>query len=96
MPEPRVAVRSWTRATDDEVRSGLLGYLGVDYGDLMLDGVTLRRTADGRLALSFPSRTDRKGRRHPFIRPVDEAARRTIERAILAQLAVADAKDEPS
>ncbi len=86
MNEPDVRVRSWIKASDAEVRTGLLGYLSVTYGDLILDGIVLRRTADGRFALSFPSRTDRSGRRHPYIRPVDDDARRQIEAKILGEL----------
>lgn len=52
----------------------------------ILDGITLRRTASGRLALSFPSRTAGDGRRHPLVRPVDDAARQAIERERLGQL----------
>jgi DNA-binding cell septation regulator SpoVG len=81
-----VRVRSWCRATDAEVRTGLLGYLSVTYGDLILDGIVLRRTEDGRFALSFPARTDRAGRRHAIVRPADDDARREIEREILGQL----------
>jgi hypothetical protein len=36
--------------------------------------------------LSFPARTDRAGKRHSYIRPVDDAARQAIEREILGQL----------
>jgi hypothetical protein len=64
----------------------LLGYLAVSYGALLLDGITLRRTAEGRFALSFPARTDRAGRRHAYVRPADDEARRAIENTILAQL----------
>ena len=86
MPEVKIRVRTWVRATDAEIRTGLMGYLSVEYGDLVLDGVTLRRTADGRFALSFPARTDRAGRRHPYVRPVDHEARRQIEAVILSEL----------
>jgi hypothetical protein len=79
-------IRTWIRGTDDEVSTGLLGYLSVRYGDLVLDGIVLRRTAAGRLALSFPARTDRTGQKHPFVRPIDAAARQAIEAALLAQL----------
>lgn len=86
MVAPEARVRSWVRGSDDDVRSGLLGYLSVSYGTLVLDGLVLRRTADGRFAISFPARTDRAGRRHAYIRPTDDAARREIESQILAQL----------
>lgn len=86
MAEPEIRVRSWVRASDEEVRTGLLGFISVFVGDLVLDGIALRRTAAGRLALSFPARTSRSGHRHPYIRPVDDDARLAIERAILGQL----------
>lgn len=86
MATPEIRVRTWVRGSDDDIRNGLLGFLSVTYGSLVLDGITLRRTADGRLALSFPARTDRSGKRHSFIRPADDAARRAIEREILTQL----------
>lgn len=83
---PDVRVLSYVRATDAEERSGLIGYLRVASGSLVIDGVTLRRTAAGRFALSFPERTDRSGRRHAIVRPVDQAAREAIERELLDQL----------
>lgn len=83
---PDVRVLSYVRATDAEERSGLIGYLRVASGSLVIDGVTLRRTAAGRFALSFPERTDRSGRRHAIVRPVDQAAREAIERELLGQL----------
>jgi hypothetical protein len=86
MSVPELLIESWTTASDSEVRSGLLGYLSIRYGPLLLDGITLRRTAEGRLALSFPARTDRAGRRHSYIRPVDAAARAQIEAVVLAQV----------
>jgi hypothetical protein len=86
MADPDIRVRTWVRATDAEVRTGLLGYLSVQLGPLLLDGITLRQTADGRLTLSFPARTDRAGRKHSYVRPVDDAARKAIEREILGQL----------
>ena len=69
-----------------QVRSGLLGWISVELHNVILDGITLRRTTDGRFALSFPARTDREGRRHSVIRPVDDLARKSIEREILGQL----------
>ncbi len=85
--DPEIRVRTWIRASDDEVRTGLLGYLSVTYGSLVLDGIVLRRTTDARFALSFPARTDRAGRRHSYVRPVDDIARKAIETELLGQLA---------
>jgi hypothetical protein len=92
MNAPELRIESWTSASSDDVRSGLLGYLSIRYGPLLLDGITLRRTADGHLALSFPARTDRAGRRHAYIRPVDAAGRAQIEAAVLAQVGNEDAE----
>ena len=83
---PRVRIRAWTRGTDDDRRQGLLGYIALEFGQLALDGVTVHKTAEGRLTLSFPSRTDRAGRRHPFIRPLHDEARREFEAAVLCAL----------
>ncbi len=73
-------------ASDADALRGLLAYVKLELGPLVLDGVTLRRHADGRLGLSYPERTDRSGRRHPLVRPVDDAARREIEEQVLREL----------
>lgn len=86
MADHEVRLRTWVAATEAEIRTGLLGYVSVLYGDLLLDGLVLRRTADGRYAISFPARTDRAGRKHALIRPVDSEAREAIERELLWQL----------
>ena len=86
MDTREIRVRTWVRASDAEIRTGMLGYISVFIGNLVLDGIVLRRTADGRFALSFPARTDRAGRRHAIVRPADDAARQAIEREILGQL----------
>lgn len=79
----------FTQATDDDLRHGLVGYITLTFADLLLlDGVTLRRTEAGRHALSFPCRTDKQGRRHPYFRPQDDRARQIIERAVFAALGI--------
>lgn len=71
----------------EDVRSGLLGYVGfVVGGTLRVDCLTLRRTAQGRLALSFPARRDRRGRDHHVVRPLDDQSRREIEGLVLTAL----------
>ena len=80
---------SFTPASPDEVRRGLVGYVTLCFADLLLlDGLTLRVTESGRHALSFPCRTDSQGRRHPYFRPQDDRARRIIERAVFNVLGV--------
>lgn len=74
-------------ASNADAERGLLAYVKLEFGTLLVDGVTLRRHADGRLGLTWPERTDRAGRRHPLIRPVSDAARRELEDAVLAELA---------
>jgi len=74
-------------ASDADAERGLLAFVKLEFGPLILDGVTLRRHADGRLGLSWPERTDRAGRRHPLVRPVDDEARVALEREVLAELA---------
>ncbi len=86
MSDHLIRVRTWVKASEQEVRTGLLGFLSVNYGNLVLDGITLRKTADGRFALSFPTRTDRAGRRHAYVRPANDAVRQEIERELLWQL----------
>jgi len=86
MTEHEIRVRTWVKAGEQDVRKGLLGYVSVTYGALVLDGIVLRRTAEGRFSLSFPARTDRSGKRHSYIRPADDQARQAIEADLLWQL----------
>jgi DNA-binding cell septation regulator SpoVG len=79
----------FTNATPAEVRTGLLGYISVTVnGTLRLDGLTIRRTADGRRTLSFPARRDATGRQHYFVRPLDDRARREIEHQVFQALGI--------
>ena len=74
-------------ASADERQRGLLGFVAFNLNDrVRLDGATLRRTSSGRLRISFPMRRDRHGREHPLLRPLDDAARRELERQVLAAL----------
>ena len=84
---PRVTSVRLTRAPDPDQERGLLGwvYFVLD-GALALDGVALRRTRDGRRTLSFPSRRDREGRQHPYVRPLSAEARSAIEEQVLDAL----------
>ena len=84
---PRIDNIHFIAATRRQSHAGLLGWLSFSLdGTLRLDGITLRKTMAGRLALSFPARTDASGQHHPIIRPVDDDARRRIEQAVLAAL----------
>lgn len=77
-------------ARDEDIDRGLLAWLTVAVNDqLMLDGLTLRRTRAGGLRLGYPERTDRRGGRHPIIRPLDDESRRAFEAAVFEQLGLA-------
>lgn len=86
MSEHSIRLRTWVRGSSDDQRQGLLGFLSITYGPWVFDGITLRKTADGRYALSFPAKVDRAGRKHSYIRPIDNEAREAVERELLRQL----------
>lgn len=86
MGHHEVRVRTWVKAGEADQRTGLCGWICVEYGALILDGICLRKTSDGRFVLSFPARSDRAGRKHSYIRPTDDEARQAIEAEILWQL----------
>ena len=81
----------FTLASADERARGLLGWLSLTTGIWRLDGLTLRRTRRGRLAVSFPVRVDGMGRQHPIVQPLDDRARRKVEAEIIAQLGLMEA-----
>lgn len=88
-PNLKLSDVTFTPATDDNPEHGLLGFVECTFNDqLRIDGITMRHTSDGRLAISFPSRIDRHGVRHHLVRPINDAARRNIQRQILAALGV--------
>jgi hypothetical protein len=85
-------VRYVPAASADAAR-GLLGFVSLTVdGTLRLDGIALRRRLSGELALSFPTRTDRAGKKHAYIRPVDDAARRAIEADVIGALGLRQAR----
>ena len=86
MNSPEIRIRTWVKANAAERHTGLEGYISVFVGFLIIDGITLRRTVDGRFKLTFPARTSRSGERHAIVRPVDDQARQAIEHHILAEL----------
>ncbi len=83
----RVSAVRFVAASASDIRSGLLGWIALTLNNsLRLDGLTLRRTRDGRLALSFPERRDLAGGSHHYMRPLNDAARRAIEAQVFAAL----------
>jgi hypothetical protein len=78
----------FSRASQADIQRGLLGYIAVVVNDaLAIDGITLRRTAGGRVALSYPARRDTANRQHALIRPLDRV-RSEFECQIFAALAL--------
>jgi hypothetical protein len=86
MADHTVTLRTWVKASEAEIRTGLCGYMSIGYGPWIFDGLVLRKTIDGRFAISFPARTDRSGRRHSYIRPANDEVRKVIEAELLWQL----------
>ena len=81
----------FTPASREQVRTGLVGWIRcVVGGGLKIDGIAVRRTALGRATVAFPERVDGKGRRHPVVHPISDAARRAVERQILGALGIGD------
>ena len=76
------------RARDDQAARGLLAWLTIETDRLVLDGVQLRRTRDGRHVLSWPERRDAKGGKHAVVRPAGDAARVALEDAVFEQLGI--------
>lgn len=86
---PTVRVLGTIRANDGQRADGLLNYLAVEIDDyLVIDGVQLRRTLDGRHVLAWPHRHDRKGTKHAVVRPAGDAARVALEDAVFAELGI--------
>ena len=77
---------SFQAARPELVDTGLLGWIEFSVAGLRVEGVTLRRTADGRYALSFPERRLLRNHRRYYVRPLDDRARRHIERQVFSAL----------
>ena len=74
-------------ATPADVERGLLGWTSfVLNGVVLIDGVTLRRSVENRPFLSFPERRVSGRRKHFYVRPLNDRARRDIEYQVLKAL----------
>ena len=71
----------------ESFRGVSIGRAQFDFGGaLRVDGVTLHKTLDGRLTLSYPERRDARDFRHYQVRPLNDDIRREIERQVFALL----------
>ena len=78
-----------TPAGPEESRKDLRGWIScILNGRIQLRGIALRRTRGGRMTLSFPARYDNAGSLHHFIYPLDNSARRVIERQVFLALGI--------
>lgn len=83
----RLSGLRFTPAPPDNADCGLLGFVSFILADaVVLDCVAIRRTRDGRVVLSFPLKHDQAGRQHSLVRPVNDAARQAITRAVVEAL----------
>ena len=73
-------------ASPEEREGGLLGFASITVNGLRLDSLGIRKTLTGRLALSFPSRTDSAGRRHFYVKPLNDEVRMDLEHQIVSAL----------
>jgi len=81
----------FTPARPLDMARGLFGYITCILSDIiLLDGITLRKTLDGRLTLSFPAREDGNGNKHFYIQPLDDESREEVERRVFDFLGIKD------
>ena len=77
----------FTAGSIADARAGLVGFVRVTLNNaLVADGLTLRRTVQGHLVVSFPEKTDGQGRVHFMLIPKNDRVRRDLESQILRAL----------
>lgn len=76
----------FTAAEPNLRATGLLGWVKLTVGELELDGLTVRRTREGRISLGFPERVGRGGYAHAIVRPTTNETRTAIEAQVIAEL----------
>ncbi len=92
MPSPlTISNIQFTPGTPAERTTGLLGWVRLRYGDLLLDGLALRRTRDARLVLSFPRPSRGGGLARQLVGPAGPDVRAQIEADVIAELRRQDA-----
>lgn len=79
----------FTQASESLQRAGLLGWISCELnGGFQLQGLTLRRTRNGRHLVGFPARKDGSGRLHFYFKPISTAAQRKIEQQVFRALGI--------
>lgn len=74
------------RAAYGDRDRGLLGWVTLVLLGLRIDGVQIRRTKSGQVAVFWPERVDRCGDKHAVVWPLDDATRAGIERDVIDHL----------
>ena len=74
------------RASLADRERGLLGWVTLVLHGLRVDGIQVRRTSAGHVAVYWPERIDKAGDKHPVVWPLDDDARLAIEREVIAEL----------
>jgi len=83
-PRIRVSDLRYAEAPEADQARGLIGRVRFVVNDaLVVGGVALRRTRDGRFTLSWPSRRDARGEKRYFVHPISDAVRLDLERQVL-------------
>ena len=73
----------------EEKDGGLIGWVSlVLNGSIKIDGISLRRTADDRLTLSYPTHRDGAGHQHYYVRPLTDVIRREIEHEVFTAMGI--------
>ena len=87
MVDVSVSEVRFTAASPEDLESGLLGFVDlVLNGAIRLSGLTLRRTKNRGLALSYPARRDGSRMDQFYFRPIHDGARQELERQVIAAL----------
>ncbi len=87
MHSPGVTNVRFTPAPAIDTQLGLLGYVSCTVDSINLDGISLRRSSNGRPYLRFPTRRRAStGREFQVAWPANEVARAEIERQILDEV----------
>jgi hypothetical protein len=81
-----VARVCFTPATETDQLGGLLGWVAADIGEFRFDGLTVRRTAEGKTRIFFPEKKLHGGQRVALARPLSKGAARGVEKHLIARL----------
>lgn len=75
-------------AASPELRAkGVRGWASCLFdGWLQVDGLAVRRAADGRVLVSFPVRTDADGKKHAYFLPIAPETQAEIAAQVIAEV----------